>query len=47
MQATNHKQFGIYQGQLVIIEEVEDDSIFISFEDGAEKEVHFSEVESA
>lgn len=47
MTANNHKQFAIYQGQLVIIEEVFDDTAFISFNDGGEKEVNLSELESA
>lgn len=47
MKATNHTQFAIYQGQLVIIEEMFEDTAFISFNDGGEKEVQLSELESA
>ncbi len=44
---TSHVQYAIYHNQLVIIEEVFDDTAFISFDDGGEKEVHLSELESA
>jgi hypothetical protein len=44
---TSHIQYAIYHNQLVIIEEVFDDTAFISFNDGEEKEVHLSELESA
>jgi len=44
---TSHVQYAIYHNQLVVIEEVFDDTAFVSFEDGAEKEVLLSELESA
>jgi hypothetical protein len=47
MKANNHTQFAIYQNELVIIEEVFEDTAFVSFKDGSEKEVQLSELESA
>ena len=47
MTANNHKQFAIYRGQLVIIEELFEDEAFVSFEDGAEELVLISDLESA
>ena len=44
---TSHVQYAIYHNQLVIIEEMFEDTAFISFNDGAEKEVALSELESA
>jgi hypothetical protein len=47
MKANNHKQYAIYRGQLVIIEELFDDEAYVSFEDGAEELVLISDLESA
>jgi hypothetical protein len=47
MKANNHKQFAIYRGQLVIIEEMFEDEAYVSFEDGAEELVLLSDLESA